>query len=48
MGQKVFNYIGDEASYQIPVDISNVGIGAYFVIVETDKGRAVKRIVVSK
>lgn len=48
MGQRIFSYIGDEASYQIPVDISTVGVGAYFVIVETDEGRAVKRIVVTR
>ena len=46
VGQKVFEYTGDEANYQIPVDISSKGKGAYFVTIETDRGRAVRRIII--
>lgn len=48
LGQKVYEYHATERFFKLPIDITDAGLGAYFVIIETKKGRAIKRVLVTR
>lgn len=47
IGQQVFSYNDENTQTKLPIDLSNQASGVYFVVVTTDKGRAVQRLLLN-
>jgi len=48
LGQQVYNYTNTQNSFTQNIDISQHAAGTYFVMVSTDKGRAIKKVLLLK
>ncbi len=48
LGQQVYNYTNTQNSFTQSIDISQHAAGTYFVTVSTDKGRAIKKVLLLK
>ncbi len=48
LGQKVYEYTGTQSSFTQSVDISEHPSGTYFVSLTTEKGRAIKKVLLIK
>ena len=48
IGQKVWEQTVEGSEFRMPIDLTKQASGIYFVTVTTEKGRAVKRVVIAK